>query len=220
MLVLLLLACNGTAIEARGDEYALEFNDKGCAAAPLDGRAQTTALTIEATVRGNENPDFGSYPVLHWTDRLLLAELDDGRTWFGSTDTSTGGVIDVNGFMDGQTHHLAGTWDEGGRIELWVDGTRIGFADLESSGAGETLEIGCWNTDWSFQGLIDEVRISSVVRYTESFEADLGPFRVDDDTIALWHFDEGEGTLFRDAATGYDGTLEDVDWVPFDTTGD
>ncbi len=221
-MLVLLLACKGSSIDEELDGYALEFIDQGCATAALDGRAQTAALTIEATVQGAENPDFGSYPVLHWTDRLLLAELDDGRTWFGSPDTSSGGVIDVNGFMDGETHHLAGTWDESGRIELWVDGTRIGFADLESSGAGETLEIGCWNADEpsSFQGILDEVRISSVVRYTELFEPDLSPFTVDADTTALWHFDEGEGTLFRDAATDYDGSLEGVDWVAFDTTGD
>ncbi len=224
MLIALLAGCTGGSVAVDNNRYALGFDGVGCATAYLDAQAQTNAITIEATVQGDADATFASYPVLHWSDRLLLAGLDDGRTWFGSPDTSSGGVIDVAGFMDGKSHHLAGTWDEDGRIQLFVDGLRIGFADLNSgAGAGDTLEIGCWNTDqdWSFQGLIDEVRISSTVRYTTNFDEELPEtFEVDADTTALWHFDEGEGTDFLDNTGSYDGTLVNVEWVPFDAWGE
>lgn len=62
-------------------------------------------------------------------------------------------------------------------------------------------------------GLIDEVRISDIVRYPKEKIEDVGwrdtivvpegPFETDEHTIALWHFDVGEGregSRFRDAS--------------------
>jgi hypothetical protein len=220
MLISLLLACQGGSVSfGDGDQWALSYDGVGCASVPLDGQAWSSELTIEATVQGAENPTFATYPVLHWTDSLLLAELDDGRTWFGNPDTSTGGVIDVNGFMDGGIHHLAGTIDGDGRANLFVDGIKIGFADVDASG-GDTLEIGCWSgdQDWSFQGTIDNVRISPSVRYTEDFDPPT-TMEADLDTTAVWLFNEGEGLTFTDDARGYAGSMtEAVEWVPFDAS--
>ena len=58
-----------------------------------------------------------------------------------------------------------------------------------------------------FQGYIDEVRISNVVRYVgPEWEVPKGKFKVDEHTISLWHFDEAPGSiLFKDASgNGYD----------------
>jgi len=41
----------------------------------------------------------------------------------------------------------------------------------------------------SFHGWIDEVRISSVARYTKNFSPVLNPFETDDNTLALYHLD-------------------------------
>ena len=41
-----------------------------------------------------------------------------------------------------------------------------------------------------FDGFIDEVRISNVVRYKDSFNTPKGPFKADENTAALWHFDK------------------------------
>ena len=222
MLIIMLLACQGGNVSFGDELWALSFDGAGCATVPMDGQAWTSEWTLEATIQAAADPSFGVYPVLHWTDSVLLAELDDGRTWFGDPDTSSGGVIDVNGFMDGATHHLAGTYQGDGRIDLFVDGLRIGFADLDADSGGDTLEIGCWtgNEPWSFQGLIDEVRLSSTVRYDDAFEVPT-TFQPDAETTALWHFDEGEGLTFRDAAGGYSGSMDEaVQWVPFDPAVD
>ncbi len=54
-----------------------------------------------------------------------------------------------------------------------------------------------------FDGIIDEVRISSVARYTgASFTVPAGPFTTDANTVVLYHFDEGVGQLSGNAAGG------------------
>ena len=52
------------------------------------------------------------------------------------------------------------------------------------------------------RGYIDEVRISSVVRYVgPKWEVPKGKFEVDEHTISLWHFDEEAGfNRFKDAS--------------------
>ena len=52
----------------------------------------------------------------------------------------------------------------------------------------------------SYSGLLDEIRFSEVVRYTgNSFSVPTAAFTVDADTAALYHFDEGSGTVALDA---------------------
>lgn len=63
--------------------------------------------------------------------------------------------------------------------------------------------------------MIDNVRISSVVRYEDNFNPDFAPFIIDEDTTALWAFDEGGGEVAADSAGQYDGTLIGAEWVPF-----
>jgi hypothetical protein len=43
----------------------------------------------------------------------------------------------------------------------------------------------------SYNGLIDEIRLSNVVRYTTGFERPSEPFTSDGNTVALYHLDEG-----------------------------
>ena len=52
----------------------------------------------------------------------------------------------------------------------------------------------------SYSGWIDEVRISTVVRYTGPFTPPSAPFVTDADTAALYHFDEGAGDVINDTS--------------------
>lgn len=55
---------------------------------------------------------------------------------------------------------------------------------------------------------IDEVRISSIIRYTGSFAPPTAPFECDEHTLALWHFDEISGkTTFHDACGTFDNVF-------------
>jgi len=54
--------------------------------------------------------------------------------------------------------------------------------------------------DFPFIGRIDEIRLSSIVRYTNDYSP-LSIFTTDTDTLGFWHFDEAEGsTSFADSS--------------------
>jgi hypothetical protein len=54
----------------------------------------------------------------------------------------------------------------------------------------------------AFRGQLDEVRLSNALRYAGSFPRPIAPFVPDANTMALYHFDEGSGTIAADAAPG------------------
>jgi hypothetical protein len=79
------------------------------------------------------------------------------------------------------------------------------------------LQIGGWaGPGWNgpggravefINGLIDEVRISNIARYSSDFSPE-NSFESDENTIALYHFDEGVGTnVFDLSGNGNDGTI-------------
>ncbi|MDA1049906.1 MAG: hypothetical protein O3C40_05435 [Planctomycetota bacterium] len=106
----------------------------------------------------------------------------------------------VNGKLAGQQ----GT--SGGPIQ-WGEGDfLIGAAHL-----GKTLA-------YFFDGLIDEVRISNIARYTEDFTPQKR-FEPDEHTIALYHFDEGSGEVAHDASDNrHDGKIIGAQWVTAEVT--
>ncbi|MEM7409664.1 MAG: LamG-like jellyroll fold domain-containing protein [Myxococcota bacterium] len=57
----------------------------------------------------------------------------------------------------------------------------------------------------NYDGFLDEVRFSTVLRYTTPFPPPTTPFAPDAQTAALYHFDEGAGATTADA-TGNGGT--------------
>ncbi len=120
--------------------------------------------------------------------------------------------------LDDEWHHVAVTRRSSiGQLRLWVDGRlegdvtrgviagdvsyRVGRSTAYA--ADPTLVFGAEKHDagptWpSFDGSIDEVRLSTVVRYDATF-VPAGPFTVDPSTAALYHFDEGSGVVAGDA---------------------
>jgi hypothetical protein len=119
---------------------------------------------------------------------------------------------------DGAWHHVAVTRDAGGQLHIFVDG------QVDAQGAGPDgdasyrdgrptswpgsdpfLVIGAEKhfgaTGWNgFSGWIDEVRVSTVERYTGPFVRPAAPFATDASTAALYHFDEGAGDVVGDVS--------------------
>ncbi|MDA0917753.1 MAG: hypothetical protein O2945_01655 [Planctomycetota bacterium] len=100
--------------------------------------------------------------------------------------------------------HLTGIRDgEQREVRLYTDGILAAKVKYKNN---QFHEDGClnicsnqrqWtdpdpNEDHSFSGWIDELRISGYARYTDNFEP---PVRmaVDDQTLAIYHFEEGQG---------------------------
>jgi hypothetical protein len=140
------------------------------------------------------------------------------RTICGSTD-----------LRDGEWHHVAVQRRRSdGRLWLWVDGRLearrdgpggdLSYPDDGVPGdqcggpctwSDPFLVIGAEKHDAgsaypSYHGWLDELRLSTTLRYLGSFSP-RARFRVDPDTAALYHFDEGQGTTIHDAANGADG---------------
>ncbi|MDP2309210.1 MAG: hypothetical protein Q8P18_24515 [Pseudomonadota bacterium] len=77
------------------------------------------------------------------------------------------------------------------------------------------MRIGCALEDPAWIGVIDEVRVSTVARYTTNFSPVADAWLVDDDTLLLFHLDEGEGHEVRDHSGFADGLTYGPVWIPF-----
>ncbi|MDD4888482.1 MAG: LamG domain-containing protein [Phycisphaerae bacterium] len=103
---------------------------------------------------------------------------------------------------DNQWHHVAMTMDDR-RIRLYVDGKRVGDAacsrpaDLKGK-AGEIAFGGLVEGGLAGDGLIDEVRISNVVRPFDKPPKE--PYQPDANTIGLWHLDAVKDGGYADAS--------------------
>jgi len=208
--------------ETVGDAYALGFNESSsCASAAVTWDYVGTDFTIEAWVQSNADQDYTIHPIAVWPGSFALWTDAEGVGYFTTTDVDAEGVSYPQGWMDGDLHHIAGTYTEG-FTTLYVDGEQVGFNTNVVLGTepGEELKIGCWGGKDAFDGLIDEIRLSAGLRYEESFEPELIPFEGDETTVHLWHANEGTDNVALDAMARSDLVLEAVDWVAFDLAGD
>jgi hypothetical protein len=106
-------------------------------------------------------------------------------------------------------HHIAAVVDGTlGQLTLYLDGEKSGqrtFPTIGLADSSEPLLVGAnilATGEWThFIGLLDEVRISDVARYSgDNPGLPQEPFTCDTNTRALWHFDEMDGaTIFQDA---------------------
>ncbi len=149
--------------------------------------------------------DYGDYGV----------SLGSGRIAFGVNNGSSGTTVCSSAVVaDGQWHHIALTRVRNtGQLRVFVDGVLSGqttgpTGDISYRDGRATswpndpfLVIGAEKHDYdnsaypSFSGLVDEVRLSNVVRYTANFTRPTAPFTADANTVALYHFDEGPAGL-------------------------
>jgi hypothetical protein len=137
--------------------------------------------------------------------------LRGGRVAFGVHNGTAGdGICGTSNVADGAWHHVAVTRAASGEMRIFVDGQLE--AQLTAGPAGDVsyadgrttaypasdpfLVIGAEKHDAgaafpSYDGFLDEVRLSNVVRYAVSFTRPGAPFASDASTVALYHFDEG-----------------------------
>ena len=134
------------------------------------------------------------------------------------------GVADAGTVVSTETwFHIAATHDiNTSTTTLWLDGIFV-TSDTGSpppSSNHVSLLVGlyrpladCGGVCRYWDGVVDEVRLSSEVRYTATFTPEVH-FLPDADTIALWHFSEGAGgTIYDDSGDGHDGASQGVGWV-------
>jgi hypothetical protein len=157
--------------------------------------------------------------------------LGDGRIAFGVTGANVNDQDTLCGTRlvnDGAWHHVAVQRRRSdGRMWIFVDGQLdaerdgpdgdISYPDGATpvSGCGAQQSQPCVNDPFlviaaekhdlalGFSGWIDEIRVSNVLRYSGSFAVPSSPFDPSDPgTVALYHFDEGSGSVIVDSTPG------------------
>ncbi len=111
----------------------------------------------------------------------------------------------------GQRTHVAGVLD-GNVIRLYIDGKLIGSKEVTLTEVDRKtpriLHLG-----FGYTGVMEEVRLSSVVRYDKDFTPSQR-FTTDKDTIALYHLDEGTPGEVRDSSgNNRNCKIENAKWV-------
>ena len=169
--------------------------------------------------------------------------LAGGVIAFGAHNGTTGQTICGSANLaNGVWHHVAVTRRASdGWLAIFVDGALDGAGDGPDGDItyrdGRTtaypddpfLVIGAEKHDidytlyLSYSGWIDEIRISTLLRYTAPFTRPGAPFTSDANTAALYHFDEGVGNTINDlsgAAGGpsngtryYGGVTNGPEWT-------
>lgn len=188
--------------------------DAGCPGVMVSKQAHQKFVRLE--VCGAEQRirfTFRTYPDGHFSG-------NEGPMNNGNPDTTFTSVVEGESpvLFDGQWHHIATTFDRG-YLALFVDGipiahaqTRVRYVDFGRVPDNETAGVYGWgpflaigadrygDTPSSFfNGTIDELRVSRVVRYRDVFTP-MRRLALDSETEALWRFNELEGHAVLDVS--------------------
>ncbi len=158
-------------------------------------------------------------------DRKFGVSIAGGTVVFGVSGDGTGDrtICGARPVLDDAWHHVAVERRRSdGRMWIWVDGILDAEADGpdgDVSYPDEALPAapndpylvfgaekhGFGTSSSSYAGYLDEIRVSTVLRYTGSFTRPRHPFAPDADTAALYRLDEGSGDLVADASAAAGG---------------
>jgi len=134
-----------------------------------------------------------------WTYHIVQRNAKSSVISYTTYDGKEGRRVQSGPLAEGW-HHLLATHDAAAaKMELFVDGVSVGAASyVKTTCKGTMLMVGGIATDDQsaagnpFVGLIDEVRISKVVR-PSPVGLPTAPAAADAETVALFHFDEKDG---------------------------
>lgn len=199
-------------------DYALHFLGEGSEVAIPDLKFSATApytiegyiTATEATGREQESMVFGirDQSFLGYTKANLFR-------WFwrgGSANVKEKWITKVSA-PEPRTHIACVRSDKSHR--LFIDGKIFRDQGDTTPASGTAM----FKIGENFSGMIDEVRVSSVARYPTTF-LPKRRFEPDPDTLALYHFDEGAGTVLKDSSgKNRHGTIVGAQWVPADQSG-
>jgi hypothetical protein len=174
-----------------------------------------TAVTVEAWVYITATPtQLGrvfDYQLTTTTGYVMwTASASPVRISFvvgnGTTQpTANTGTLNLN-----QWYHIAGTWD-GSLVRTFVNGTLANSATLSGGDTGSGTRSGLIGNTASarqFPGIIKELRVSNIARYTANFTAPTAEFTNDANTLVLLHMNDASGATATDSSSsGLNGTL-------------
>ncbi len=224
LLGMLLLALFQACTTVTEGPHALAFDGSPDCGIIAVSEAPPSSFTVEVWLRSDPEAFAGVMrPLALWKNVFNLSENADEQVVFIIGEEAVGASSPFS-LMDGQLHHVAGTYDGAvGSAKLFIDGDLVGASGdpaFVSDSPTEQVQFGCAkeNTE-AFYGVLDELRLSSIVRYTDAFEVPTAAYEGDDDTLMLFHLDEGTGATAT--STGdFTMTISDAAWVEFDVGGE
>jgi hypothetical protein len=206
----------------------------------LTGPLPTTALRFDGRKSHVRIPTLtidGSSPVTYEafaTPDALNNSIIIGDTQRGGAGLAVNGAYNLH-IWDGAVYrvavgdrpamrfmrvHLAATMNRG-QLRLFVDGKeqrqRGQFEKFVASKlplvVGASPSARAPAIDGQFNGVIDAIRITKGVRYSEDF-APPAELKADKNTVVCLRFDEGEGTKAVDSSqNAHHGVIQDAEWV-------
>ncbi len=212
---LLMITCSlalgqGWAIKFVGDS-SKQVQAKNSPSLSITGKALTMEAWIFPTGGGIIINKENSYECALVGGQLQFAIQAPTWAWFGN------GLVPLN-----EWSHVAVTYD-GNESICWVNGKKVASDKTNSGTILATPDP--FNLGWRpygdhqpFSGIIDEARVSSVVRYTEDFEVPTTAFVPDGDTAILLHLDEGKGNKTEDISGNQNDcdVIGEPEWVESD----
>jgi serine/threonine protein kinase len=209
-------------------QYALEF-DGSWVEIPTLSWDGSPSLTLEARVESPPgNPFLMTVASMGGTGVAQLNRGGDGPQWFGYAGYDPQGqghfVYGASPARSDSPVHLALVIDAS-RVRLFENGKLADeqpslekFTGAKSTGTGLGAQYDVQEKRWAvgFKGRIYNVRISSTPRYVKDFTPD-DRFKPDDNTLALYQFDEGQGNVLKDSSgNNHHGKIVGAKWVRAD----
>ncbi len=221
----------GPPADIGATDFTIEFWIKASAA---DNAASPVACgNNNSWINGNIVVDRDRYN----QGRKYGISIAGGSLVFGVTTDSDRTVCGTADVLDEAWHHVAVTRDaDTGDIAIWVDGVLDGATtgpagDISYPDDGVPCASCCGGGDCdfsdpyivlgaekhdagaaypSYEGYLDELRLSNVVRYTAPFTPPASAFATDASTVALYHFDEGSADTIGDSSAHPSGPSDGV----------
>lgn len=164
----------------------------------LEARAKPVASTKGTAIAGKNFYELSMYPVSGGVE--FTFEVKIGSVWREARSTA---------YPLGAWYALAGTYD-GTKLRLFVNGELVGSFNTTGAIATSTKPLYIGSVEGQgdvFNGYVDEVRVSNIVRYPATYALPSTAFSPDANTLGLWHLDEGTGTTAADASGNANGSL-------------
>lgn len=199
-----------------GDDFTIEFWMKANLADNSGTVDCSSNVGGDRWITGNTIFDRDIYGAGDYGDYGIA--LGNGRIIFG-VDAGAGSITlcGTSNVADNVWHHIAVTRRRSdGQMQIFVDGVRQAIGNGGTGNASYRnnrptaypnsdpyLVIGAEKHDAgplypSYNGFIDEIRVSNNVRYTANFTRPSMTFLVDANTVALYHLNEGSGNFIGD----------------------
>jgi hypothetical protein len=203
--------------------FHLALTTASSTSTPASYTAGSSNFTIEAWARVTHDGNLAGLGNSASDNARLFVSGGTAQFLFAVASSQIVLVSGASSIVDGQWHHVAAVRNGTDSGQLYVDGTLDG-STVETLASTSLDDSELWMgsvspVGASAAGAIDEVRVSSIARYTTGFSP-LQRLGADANTIALYHLDEGSGVSAADASpSGRDLSLSAVSWNADDCYG-